>query len=107
MVEYKQRALECHPDKHPGPENITKFQLLQEAKIVLTNTDQRGSYDKWLNSGIQIPFHKWLSLQGQTSIHWVKKAPTKPGIEFGNRTKIHWESESPNDTLRKFRNYDI
>lgn len=106
-VEYKQRALECHPDKHPEPENVAKFQLLQEAKSILTDGEKRKSYDKWLNSGVQTSFHKWNSLQGQSTMHWVKKVPTKPGIEFGSKSKVEWESDSPNETLRKFRNYDI
>ena len=126
QVEYKIRALECHPDKCPDDEEAErKFKMLQEAKKVLTDPEMRSKYDKWLNSGVRISFQKWLVLNqsGQT-FHWVKNPVTKPmiretdasGDEEGKRqqhkssvelgSRQNWKSES-NPWLDKFRNYDI
>jgi DnaJ family protein C protein 12 len=119
MVEYKIRALECHPDKCIGdPEAEKRFKSLQEAKDILTDSERRSQYDKWLNSGVSIPFQKWLFFNktGQT-FHWIKNPVTKPMIHEKDCSKQtesavktssrqDWESES-NPWLDKFRNYDI
>jgi len=123
QVEYKIKALECHPDKHPGDlEAETKFKELQEAKKVLLDPEMRSKYDKWLNSGVRLSFNKWLVLNqaGQT-FHWVKNPVTKPMIleadlkkpsDQENTSSVHqvsrsyWKSES-SPWLDKFRNYDI
>lgn len=122
MVEYKIRALECHPDKCPGDvEAESKFKLIQEAKNVLTDVDMRVKYDKWLNSGISIPFQKWLTMnEAGHTFHWVKNPVTKPMIQENDcpseqptshssvqtTSRQNWESES-SPWLDKFRNYDI
>ena len=55
QTEYKMRVLDCHPDKHPNDANAAeRFTILQHAKEVLCDTEQRANYDKWKNSGINI-----------------------------------------------------
>ncbi|XP_050194655.1 dnaJ homolog subfamily C member 12 isoform X2 [Myiozetetes cayanensis] len=63
LAEYKIKALECHPDKHPGnPKAVESFQKLQQAKEVLTNEESRARYDYWRRSKITIPFQQWEAL---------------------------------------------
>ncbi|XP_013909693.1 PREDICTED: dnaJ homolog subfamily C member 12 [Thamnophis sirtalis] len=63
VAEFKVRALECHPDKHPGtPQAVENFQKLQHAKEILSNEDSRARYDYWRRSKIAIPFQKWEAL---------------------------------------------
>ncbi|CAI4062131.1 hypothetical protein N7582_002054 [Saccharomyces uvarum] len=46
---YRSLALRYHPDKHPNdPLIIHKFHLLSTATNILTNTDVRPRYDRWL-----------------------------------------------------------
>ncbi|KFP88652.1 PREDICTED: dnaJ homolog subfamily C member 12 [Acanthisitta chloris] len=74
LAEYKIKALECHPDKHPGnPKAVENFQKLQQAKETLTNTESRERYDYWRRSRITIPFQQWeaLSSSVKTSMHWA------------------------------------
>jgi len=87
---------------------------------VLTDTEKRRVYDQWKNSGISMGFEKWLNLgkNVHNSMHWMGKKKTEPmvtykdDIDFNYKTEcqptnIQWERESPNDVLRKFRNYEI
>jgi len=79
-VEYRIRALKCHPDKNPGNEEAhVQFQKLQEAKDILTDPDLRRQYDRWRQCEMCIPFKTWLSMQNRctTTMHWAKpKAQT-------------------------------
>ncbi|XP_075072546.1 dnaJ homolog subfamily C member 12 [Mixophyes fleayi] len=74
VAEYKVRALECHPDKHPGNQNsVEEFQKLQQAKDTLTNEESRSHYDYWRRSKIMIPFTQWEALNDslKMSMHWA------------------------------------
>ncbi|XP_009950373.1 PREDICTED: dnaJ homolog subfamily C member 12, partial [Leptosomus discolor] len=63
LAEFKIKALECHPDKHPGnPKAVENFQKLQQAKEILTNEETRARYDYWRRSKITIPFQQWEAL---------------------------------------------
>jgi len=79
-VEYRLRALKCHPDKNPGNEEAhLQFQKLQEAKDFLTDPDLRRQYNRWRQCEMCIPFKTWLSMQNRctTTMHWAKpKAQT-------------------------------
>jgi len=104
----------CHPDKHPDdPEAESKFKQLQEAKRVLLDPSMRTKYDRWLNSGVRIPFNKWCALNesGQT-IHWVKTTVAQPMLEGTaegsqqQNANLRWESEQ-SPWLDQFRKYQI
>uniref|UniRef100_U3IA44 DnaJ heat shock protein family (Hsp40) member C12 n=1 Tax=Anas platyrhynchos platyrhynchos TaxID=8840 RepID=U3IA44_ANAPP len=96
LAEFKIKALECHPDKHPGnPKAVTleegnlrelppqpvvccliyveNFQKLQQAKEILINEESRARYDYWRRSKITIPFQQWEALSNsvKTSMHWA------------------------------------
>ncbi|XP_039552193.1 dnaJ homolog subfamily C member 12 isoform X2 [Passer montanus] len=74
LAEYKIKALECHPDKHPGnPKAVEDFQRLQQAKETLTNAESRARYDHWRRSRVAVPFQQWAALGG--SVRTVGAAP--------------------------------
>ncbi|XP_066180508.1 dnaJ homolog subfamily C member 12 isoform X3 [Sylvia atricapilla] len=65
LAEYKIKALECHPDKHPGnPKAVETFQKLQQAKETLANEERRARYDHWRRSRVTVPFQQWEALSG-------------------------------------------
>nr|XP_060624901.1 dnaJ homolog subfamily C member 12 [Anolis sagrei ordinatus] len=83
-AEFKVRARECHPDKHPAnPQAVENFQKLQQAKEILTNEDSRARYDYWRRSKITIPFQQWEALSNsiKTSMHWAVKGKKEPMLE--------------------------
>ncbi|KAM9325871.1 dnaJ homolog subfamily C member 12 [Gastrophryne carolinensis] len=89
LAEYKVRALECHPDKHPGNQNaVEEFQKLQKAKDTLTNEESRAQYDYWRQSKIKIPFSQWETLQDsiKMSMHWAVKNKKEAMLEAPNKT---------------------
>ncbi|XP_065264187.1 LOW QUALITY PROTEIN: dnaJ homolog subfamily C member 12 [Emys orbicularis] len=79
LAEFKVKALECHPDKHPGnPKAVENFQKLQQAKEILTNEESRACYDYWRRSKITIPFQQWEALSNsiKTIIPWSFLLPS-------------------------------
>ncbi|NXF75541.1 DJC12 protein, partial [Sclerurus mexicanus] len=104
LAEYKIKALECHPDKHPGnPKAVESFQKLQQAKEVLTNEESRARYDYWRRSKIGIPFQQWeaLSSSTKTSMHWAvqsKKDQMLEAPDFSNTniTEEIWTQQVEN-----------
>lgn len=63
-AEYKNLALQYHPDKNAGnKEAEEKFQKLKEAKEILCDPEKRCNYDKWRNSGIAISYKQWVSMK--------------------------------------------
>ncbi|XP_074856300.1 dnaJ homolog subfamily C member 12 isoform X2 [Carettochelys insculpta] len=94
LAEFKVKALECHPDKHPGnPKAVENFQKLQQAKEILTNEESRARYDYWRRSKITIPFQQWEALSNsmKTSMHWAvrsKKEPMLEAPELNNSSNI-------------------
>ncbi|XP_063163624.1 dnaJ homolog subfamily C member 12 [Candoia aspera] len=84
VAEFKVRALECHPDKHPGnPQAVENFQKLQRAKEILSSEDSRARYDYWRRSKIAIPFQQWeaLSSSMKTSMHWAVRDKKEPMLD--------------------------
>ncbi|XP_072280604.1 dnaJ homolog subfamily C member 12 [Pyxicephalus adspersus] len=88
LVEYKVRALECHPDKHPGNQKaVEEFQKLQQAKDTLTNKESRDHYDYWRRSKIRIPYTQWEALQDsmKMSMHWAVNNKKEAMLEAPNK----------------------
>ncbi|KAF5900358.1 dnaJ subfamily C member 12 isoform X1, partial [Clarias magur] len=89
MVEYKIRALSCHPDKHPeNPKAVQDFQMLQQAKEILTDETKRRQYDYWLRSSITVPFSEWQALTDSVkiSMHWALKCKKEPMLKAAEDT---------------------
>ncbi|XP_065342643.1 J domain-containing protein-like [Cloeon dipterum] len=136
-AEYKARALQLHPDKNDGDkESEARFQLLKEARDVLTDPEKKTLYDKWRGSGIAISFKQWMNMKDsvQQSMHWsIPKTKDRmleegsstggvaavaredkrraseggPNIRWGVKGSVPWKSESPSEVVSKFRNYEI
>lgn len=93
---------------------MEKFRLLQRAKDILTDESSRKSYDRWLNSGINIPFEQWQGKKGH-SMHWAPPRSTKLCIVEGSSIGQGSEYNVNNGTdpvkeenwLDKFRKYEI
>ncbi|XP_042315305.1 dnaJ homolog subfamily C member 12 [Sceloporus undulatus] len=101
ISEFKVRARECHPDKHPAnPQSVEKFQKLQQAKEILTNEDSRARYDYWRRSKITIPFQQWEALSNsiKTSMHWAVQGKKEPMLEAPD---LHLNDKKADDSFRK------
>lgn len=119
LAEFKARALECHPDKHPeNPKAVEEFQKLQQAKDILTNEESRSHYDYWHRSGIAIPFHQWdaLSESVKMSMHWAVKNKKEPMIEAstsettdnsGSSNPLQQPKESKSDSPADKRKQEV
>ncbi|XP_074596993.1 J domain-containing protein-like [Brevipalpus obovatus] len=129
LKEYRQKVIKCHPDKMDGVTSSEEFNRIQKAKEVLTSTETRCAYDKWLDSGIAIPFDKWLAMSRNvhSSMHWMNSRQTKTMISFigddndqkdedndgGDDRQLPvdhfiWERDPPDsEILQKFRNYEL
>ncbi|NXU57895.1 DJC12 protein, partial [Turnix velox] len=84
LTEFKIKALECHPDKHPeNPKAVEDFQRLQQAKEILSNEESRARYDYWRRSKITIPFQQWEALSNsvKTSMHWAVQSKKDQMLE--------------------------
>ncbi|EAW54255.1 DnaJ heat shock protein family (Hsp40) member C12 [Homo sapiens] len=89
LAEFKVRALECHPDKHPeNPKAVETFQKLQKAKEILTNEESRARYDHWRRSQMSMPFQQWEALNDsvKTSMHWVVRGKKDLMLEESDKT---------------------
>lgn len=106
LAEFKVKALECHPDKHPGnPKAVENFQKLQQAKEILINEESRARYDYWRRSKISIPFHQWEALSNsiKTSMHWAVRSKKEAMLEApelnnsNNVTNDIWAQQTENN----------
>ncbi|MBZ3885923.1 DnaJ-like protein subfamily C member 12 [Sciurus carolinensis] len=89
LAEFKIRALECHPDKHPeNSKAVETFQKLQRAKEILTNEESRARYDHWRRSQISMPFQQWETLTDSVkmSMHWAVKGKKDLMLEESHQT---------------------
>lgn len=89
IAEYKLKALECHPDKHPGNQKaVEEFQKLQQAKDTLTNEESRAQYDFWRRSKIMIPFSQWNALNDslKMSMHWAVRNKKEAMLEAPDKS---------------------
>ncbi|NXX87169.1 DJC12 protein, partial [Urocolius indicus] len=105
IAEFKIKALQCHPDKHPGNlKAVENFQKLQQAKEVLTNEESRARYDYWRRSKVTIPFQKWEALNNSVkmSMHWAvpgKKDQMLEAPDLNNSSNVTneiWTQQTEN-----------
>lgn len=92
LAEFKVRALECHPDKHPeNSKAVETFQKLQRAKEVLTNAETRARYDHWRRSQMSMPFEQWDALADsvKTSMHWAVRSKKDLMLEGADQTSTN------------------
>jgi hypothetical protein len=59
LAEYRVRVLSAHPDKQQGRNE--EFQLLQQAREILTDPAKRKHYDTYLSLGSHMPLNEWMS----------------------------------------------
>lgn len=89
LAEFKIRALECHPDKHPeNSKAVETFQKLQKAKEILCNAESRARYDHWRRSQMSMPFEQWEALADsvKTSMHWAVRSKKDLMLEGSGQT---------------------
>jgi DnaJ-class molecular chaperone len=48
----------------------SEFALLQQAKEVLADEKRREDYDRWMRSGLTIPYSEWCARKG--AMHTVR-----------------------------------
>ncbi|XP_052020492.1 dnaJ homolog subfamily C member 12 [Apodemus sylvaticus] len=89
LAEFKVRALECHPDKHPeNAKSVETFQKLQKAKEILSHAESRARYDHWRRSQMAMPFEQWEALADsvKTSMHWAVRSKKDLMLEGSGQT---------------------
>lgn len=89
LTEFKVRALECHPDKHPeNSKAVETFQKLQKAKEILSNAESRARYDHWRRSQMSMSFEQWEALADsvKTSMHWAVRSKKDLMLEGSDQT---------------------
>ncbi|XP_007938893.1 dnaJ homolog subfamily C member 12 [Orycteropus afer afer] len=109
LAEFKIRALECHPDKHPGNSKaVETFQKLQKAKEVLTNEEKRARYDHWRRSQVSMPFQQWEALSDsvKTSMHWAVRGKKDLMLEEADETHTNKIENEDQDEQRE-RNKEV
>ncbi|KAI8368111.1 DnaJ domain-containing protein [Radiomyces spectabilis] len=125
-TEYKRLALIHHPDKSQTSESDqSSYRRIKEAYDVVGDPSRRALYDRWRNSGLQIPFSDfeklgshaqtvhWQTLPGKLSIaqdesseqdiQTVKPQPSVMG-HVNIERKPFWNQD---DVYEKFRQYQI
>ncbi|XP_063705117.1 J domain-containing protein [Culicoides brevitarsis] len=138
LAEYKILALQYHPDKNNGNKDAeSKFQLMMEAKDVLTDPEKRKNYDNWRSSGIAMSYKNWVGMKEhvQQSMHWAtpktkdrmlpESGSSSSGLNPGGVNpamrraseggaalyyggrKSEWGTDNPSEVVNKFRNYEI
>lgn len=110
LAEFKVRALECHPDKHPeNSKAVETFQKLQRAKEILTHEESRARYDHWRRSQISMPFHQWENLTDSVkmSMHWAVKGKKDLMLEESEQTHISKTKNEEWDEQREIKKEEL
>jgi len=102
-IEYRRRALLCHPDRFPGSEEkAAQFVRLRHAYEVLVDPSLRRDYDKYRASGLRVSFEKWKESAARTgaTVHWQKKSSEQQRqICDGEVEGVHTASSSSHPTI--------
>ncbi|XP_062070824.1 dnaJ homolog subfamily C member 12 isoform X2 [Lepus europaeus] len=109
LAEFKVRALECHPDKHPENSKAETFQKLQKAKEILTNEESRARYDHWRRSQMSIPFQQWEALTDsvKTSMHWAVRGKKDLMLEESDQTHTNKIGNEDWDKQREIKEEEM
>lgn len=110
LAEFKVRALECHPDKHPeNSKAVETFQKLQKAKEILTNEESRARYDHWRRSQMSIPFQQWEALTDsvKTSMHWAVRGKKDLMLEESDQTHTNKIGNEDRDKQREIKEEEM
>lgn len=110
LAEFKVRALECHPDKHPeNSKAVETFQKLQKAKEILTNEESRARYDHWRRSQMSIPFQQWEALTDsvKTSMHWAVRGKKDLMLEESDQTHTNKTGNENWDKQREIKEEEM
>lgn len=110
LAEFKVRALECHPDKHPeNSKAVETFQKLQKAKEILTNEESRARYDHWRRSQMSIPFQQWEALTDsvKTSMHWAVRGKKDQMLEESDQTHTNKTGNENWDKQREIKEEEM
>lgn len=110
LAEFKVRALECHPDKHPeNSKAVETFQKLQKAKEILTNEESRARYDHWRRSQMSIPFQQWEALTDsvKTSMHWAVRGKKDLMLEESDQTHTNKIGNEDLDKQREIKEEEM
>lgn len=110
LAEFKVRALECHPDKHPeNSKAVETFQKLQKAKDILTNEESRARYDRWRRSQISVPFQQWEALSDsvKTSMHWAVRAKKDLMLEESDQTHTKKTTNEEGNEQREIKEEEL
>lgn len=89
---YKTQALKWHPDKNIGTDTTMKMQEINEAYLILKDSDARGRYD--------IEYSKFKNFQKQTQYQHTEKQ-AKQDNKTNSKSKSN-KYEVEDETLEKW-----
>lgn len=110
LTEFKVRARECHPDKHPeNSKAVETFQKLQKAKDILTNDESRARYDHWRRSQVSMPFQQWEALSDtvKTSMHWAVRSKKDLMLEESDQMHPNKVANEERNEQRDIKNEEL
>jgi curved DNA-binding protein CbpA len=94
---FRQQALKWHPDKNPGVDTTLKMQLINEAKLILLDTEAREKYDKqylkfklFQSTSKNSPDHKQQKTQSQDSQAKASSGGSHTSFEFDDELLKKW-----------------
>ncbi|KAF5927891.1 hypothetical protein HPG69_009257 [Diceros bicornis minor] len=107
LAEFKVRALEYHPDKHPeNSKAVETFQKLQKAKEILTNEESRARYDHWRRSQVSMPFQQWEALS-DSSMHWAVRSKKDLMLEESDQTHTNKVENEEGNEQREIKKEEL
>ncbi|MBE6486151.1 MAG: J domain-containing protein [Methanosphaera stadtmanae] len=90
---YKKAVLKYHPDVNKEDNSNKKFQLIQEAYVVLSDDIKRQNYDKLISSA-KTNLPKKISKSNLTTVNRKKKSNPLDTISKGVELAVNFENET-------------
>ncbi|KAK6750105.1 hypothetical protein RB195_002225 [Necator americanus] len=123
-AEYRARVKSLHPDKlldENDEQKRNEYIRLQSAYATLSDPEQRGCYDAWLDCLLPLTYEEFKRNKDavKVSMHWITPkqtpmiSPPEPAKapecnEPATKSSARWETgRYESEAVRKFRNYEL
>ncbi|KAJ1796043.1 DnaJ sub C member 12 [Coemansia sp. RSA 2598] len=99
--EYRQLALQHHPDKSAGD---SQWDVIREAYETIGDDLKRAQYDRWRMAKLPVPFKQWVKSQAH-AVHWA--FDYQRAIQSDQKRWWDERERREGDLYQKFRNYEV